>query len=163
TAATTVLTICSAFVHQTGSVRRVRTLLVLAGCEAVARGRRRRPGARRHGRSDPDRAGAGAGRVARRARRAHRRGHGAHAALGDADMRPAVMPQRFHEALAASGSPADVAALEPQVEEWCARLADSPLPASLDHNDLHPWNVLDGPRYYDWGDAVIAHPFAAML
>ena len=84
-------------------------------------------------------------------------------ALGVADMRPAVMRERFDQALAAAGSPADVAALEPQVGEWCTRLAASPLPASLDHNDLHPWNVLDGPRYYDWGDAVIAHPFAAML
>jgi hypothetical protein len=84
-------------------------------------------------------------------------------ALGVADMRPAVMRERFDQALAAAGSPADVAALAPQVGEWCARLAASPLPASLDHNDLHPWNVLEGPRYYDWGDAVIAHPFAAML
>jgi hypothetical protein len=34
-------------------------------------------------------------------------------------------------------------------------------------NDLHPWNVLgDGAgdaRFYDWGDCVVAHPFAAML
>jgi hypothetical protein len=84
-------------------------------------------------------------------------------ALGVPDMRPAVMPERFEEALAATGNPADVAALAPQVAEWCARLAESRLPASLDHNDLHPWNMLAGPRYYDWGDAVLAHPFAAML
>ena len=47
--------------------------------------------------------------------------------------------------------------------EWCEELAASPLPASLDHNDLHPWNMLAGPRYFDWGDAVVAHPFAVML
>ena len=84
-------------------------------------------------------------------------------ALGVHDMRPAIMPARFHEALAAAGHPAAVAALEPTVDEWCEQLAASPLPASLDHNDLHPWNILAGPRYYDWGDAVVAHPFAAML
>jgi aminoglycoside phosphotransferase (APT) family kinase protein len=42
------------------------------------------------------------------------------------------------------------------------------VPASLDHNDLHPGNVLDGGapgaavRFYDWGDAVIAHPFTSL-
>ena len=84
-------------------------------------------------------------------------------ALGVPDMRPPVMPDRFHEALAAAGGNAEVAAMEPEVTAWCERLAASPLPPSLDHNDLHPWNMLDGPRYYDWGDSVIAHPFAAML
>ena len=85
-------------------------------------------------------------------------------ALGVQDMRPAVMPERFEEALAAAGRELpEVAALAPQVGEWCERLAASPLPASLDHNDLHPWNILAGPRYYDWGDAVLAHPFAAMF
>jgi hypothetical protein len=85
-------------------------------------------------------------------------------ALGVPDMRPAVMPARFEQALVAAGRGLpDVAALAPQVGEWCERLAASPLPAGLDHNDLHPWNILAGPRYYDWGDAVLAHPFAAML
>ena len=84
-------------------------------------------------------------------------------ALGVPDMRPAAMPARFHEALAVAGGSAGVAAMEPAVREWCERLASSPLAASLDHNDLHPWNILDGPRFYDWGDSVIAHPFAAML
>ena len=85
-------------------------------------------------------------------------------ALGVHDMRPAAMPARFHEALAAAGRELpDVAALAPKVEEWCDRLAASPVTASLDHNDLHPWNILAGPRYYDWGDAVVAHAFAAMF
>jgi hypothetical protein len=84
-------------------------------------------------------------------------------ALGVADMRPAVMPERLVEALAAAGGNAQVEAMATEVAEWCERLAASPLAASLDHNDLHPWNILDGSRYYDWGDAVVAHPFAAML
>ena len=100
---------------------------------------------------------------------------GAMLALGVADMRPAVMPERFHEALEAAG-PVDaagraihrrVAAMERTVASWCERLAASPVPPSLDHNDLHPWNILDDgtaeARFYDWGDSVVAHPFAAML
>jgi hypothetical protein len=93
-------------------------------------------------------------------------------ALGVADMRPAAMPARFEEALRvvgdADGVASQVAALRPTVLDWCRRLEASPVPPSLDHNDLHPWNVLEagegaGFRYYDWGDAVVAHPFAAML
>lgn len=53
---------------------------------------------------------------------------------------------------------------------WARRLAASPVPPSLDHQDLHAGNILippSGPgqrtRFYDWGDSVIAHPFASML
>jgi len=93
--------------------------------------------------------------------------------LGLADMRPAAMPDRFAEALAVAGEHAAgrdraaldrVAELRPRFDEWCARLAESPVPASLDHNDLHPGNVFaTGTRFYDWGDAVVSHPFASML
>jgi hypothetical protein len=107
-------------------------------------------------------------------------------ALGVPDMRPEVMPERFEEALEAArasapsapppgapspsaaspaGALAAVEALRDDVARWCERLAESPVPASLDHNDLHHHNVLgDGPyRFYDWGDAVVAHAFAVML
>jgi Phosphotransferase enzyme family len=93
-------------------------------------------------------------------------------ALGVPDMRPAAMPARFGEALEATrgGDAATlsrIAAMEPTVLAWCERLAASPLPPSLDHNDLHPRNVLvedaGAMRYYDWGDSVVAHPFAATL
>jgi hypothetical protein len=104
-------------------------------------------------------------------------------AVGLSDMRATVMPQRFEEALelvapylARRGTPDELSAYErlrgmrAQVTDWCQRLADAPGAASLDHNDLHPWNVFwaeepDGPkaRFYDWGDAVVAHPFASML
>ena len=103
-------------------------------------------------------------------------------ALGVPDMRPELMPARFVEALEAArasappappaGAPASpagrlaaVEALRDDVARWCERLAASPVPASLDHNDLHGRNVLgEGPyRFYDWGDAVVAHAFAALL
>ena len=106
--------------------------------------------------------------------------------LGVPDMRPEVIPERFPEALEAArasapsvppagapspsaaspaGTLAAVEALADDVARWCERLAASPVPVSLDHNDLHQDNVLGtGPyRFYDWGDAVLAHAFAAML
>jgi len=94
-------------------------------------------------------------------------------AIGLPDMRPAVMPERFRDALAAvraepggAAVAVRVAALEGTVAGWCERLAASRMGVSLDDNDLHAWNVLGDehdPRYYDWGDSVVAHPFAAAL
>lgn len=101
-------------------------------------------------------------------------------AAGVPDMRPAAMLDAFDRAVAATaaaaaGHPqraarhAAVSAARPRVREWCARLTGSAVPASLDHNDLHPGNIFSGPtpqdpvRFFDWGDAVVAHPFAAML
>jgi hypothetical protein len=101
--------------------------------------------------------------------------------LGVSDMRAAVMPQRFDEAalevasrLAQGGSSEDRATYERVLAqrdtfgEWCRELAQSPILPSLDHNDLHPWNIFwnaDGQRtrFYDWGDSVVAHPFASLL
>lgn len=88
--------------------------------------------------------------------------------LGALDMRPAVLPERFEQALAlAADSPERerLEALRPDVARWCEELAGAPGPASIDHNDLHPDNVFIGPppRAYDWGDSVVAHPFATML
>jgi aminoglycoside phosphotransferase (APT) family kinase protein len=100
-------------------------------------------------------------------------------AAGVPDMRPAVMAARFDEALDAmrgyverTGAPSDrealarVAALRETVTAWCEELEVAPGRPSLDHNDLHPWNILPGDghaRFYDWGDSVVAHPFASML
>ncbi|HYI37417.1 MAG TPA: phosphotransferase [Thermoleophilaceae bacterium] len=89
-------------------------------------------------------------------------------ALGAADMRPAVLPRRFEEALEATGGGAErtrLEALRPDVARWCDELARAPAEPSIDHNDLHPDNVFAGPppRAYDWGDSVVAHPFATML
>jgi hypothetical protein len=95
--------------------------------------------------------------------------------LGLLDMRPERMPARFDEALefarayAGRDEPAVVAALaglRPWFADRCAALAATGRPAAVDHNDLHTGNVVgaaDGPRFYDWGDAVLAHPFACLL
>jgi len=101
--------------------------------------------------------------------------------LGVSDMRAAVMPQRFDEAArevathVARGASADdratyerALALRGAFGEWCRELAQSPISPSLDHNDLHPWNIFSSgegqrTRFYDWGDSVVAHPFASLL
>jgi Phosphotransferase enzyme family len=99
---------------------------------------------------------------------------------GVTDMRATVMPQRFEEALEFVGpylerrGTADERAaygrlleLRGSVADWCRRLGEAPGAATLDHNDLHPWNVFyvagRPSKFYDWGDAVLAHPFASML
>jgi hypothetical protein len=104
-------------------------------------------------------------------------------AIGLADMSPAVLPCRFDEALAGvteyaatEAGPDDraaharLAALPDRYASWCDELSAAGIAPSLDHNDLHAHNVLgDGPaerldaRFYDWGDAVLAHPFASLL
>jgi hypothetical protein len=103
--------------------------------------------------------------------------------LGVSDMRPTIMPSRFAQAFECIGeyvrtssevqvreTYARAAALRKTYQSWCSKLAGAPGGSSLDHNDLHGWNILisgapDHERmvFYDWGDSVIAHPFASML
>jgi Phosphotransferase enzyme family len=100
--------------------------------------------------------------------------------LGVSDMRPEIMPARFAEAVEAvrayverrGGDDSErarlreVVAMRDTVERWSEQLAGSVVPASLDHNDLHAWNILGSGsdvRFYDWGDGVVAQPFASML
>jgi len=106
-------------------------------------------------------------------------------ALGVSDMRAAALPAAFDEALRVASAYAEQRG-NPQDRElcarvgeqrelfagWCRELAAAPVEPSLDHNDLHPWNIFvqrSAPgaaieaRFYDWGDSVLAHPFASLL
>jgi hypothetical protein len=62
---------------------------------------------------------------------------------------------------------AGLRALRPKLHDVAARLADSGIPLSIQHDDLHDGNVLLSPaagaRIVDWGDAGIGHPFATLL
>jgi hypothetical protein len=52
-----------------------------------------------------------------------------------------------------------------RVRDLASELADSGVDASIQHDDLHDGNVLVGPegdRFFDWGDASVAHPFATL-
>jgi hypothetical protein len=99
--------------------------------------------------------------------------------FGVPDLRPAAMPgllTRLIEEPAAGLSEPDrtrLRALLPEYAEWCAVLAASGIASSLQHDDLHDGNVfvgrvgadqaLGGDRIFDWGDAVVAHPFGTLL
>jgi hypothetical protein len=101
-------------------------------------------------------------------------------ARGVPDHRPQGTPARAHELLAdpsamRRGHPDGlteeaerrVRGLLPDLAGWCAELAGSPVPVSIQHDDLHANNVmLDAAgrmTVIDWGDAHVAHPFATLL
>jgi hypothetical protein len=102
---------------------------------------------------------------------------------GTPDLGPAQLPSEYRrllDELAArptedSGLTREQAsALEsllPAYDDWCAELATSPMPDTLQHDDLHSNNVcwpgtvddLSSVRIIDWGDASVGHPFGTML
>jgi hypothetical protein len=56
--------------------------------------------------------------------------------------------------------------LAARLGELAAELDAHGLPATIDHSDLHAWNVLaPGGRYvvFDWHEAAVTHPFFSML
>jgi len=103
-----------------------------------------------------------------------------HAVIGAgvADCSPATVPERLDRMIAvlsrlADDHPAritfDVAdrlrEARPFVVAAARTLADSPLPSTLQHGDLHLWNVftVDGElRFFDFGDAQWAHSLEAL-
>ncbi|MGW7416016.1 aminoglycoside phosphotransferase family protein [Streptomyces sp. NPDC054863] len=57
-----------------------------------------------------------------------------------------------------------------QVADWAAELDAFGIPDSIDHSDLHEAQVFapgaDHPgryAFFDWGDAVVGHPFSSLL
>ena len=51
------------------------------------------------------------------------------------------------------------------VTDLAGRASDAGVPASIQHNDFHGGNIVvgpDGERFFDWGDAVVGHPFATL-
>jgi hypothetical protein len=51
------------------------------------------------------------------------------------------------------------------VDDAVGELEAAGIPASIQHDDLHGGNILvgaDGDRFFDWGDAVVAHPFSTL-
>ena len=83
---------------------------------------------------------------------------------GVPDRRLAVLPDRVAE-LVAELRPAGVDWLATRVAEACAELAALGIPETIEHADLHDAQVFAGPdgdRYFDWGDASVAHPFLSL-
>ena len=62
-----------------------------------------------------------------------------------------------------SGQAAALLALFPRFDEWCRDLAESRIPDSIQHDDLHSNNItwsgtMATSRIIDWGDASIGDP-----
>ncbi|GIF69085.1 phosphotransferase [Asanoa ishikariensis] len=92
-------------------------------------------------------------------------------ALGVPDQRPRLLPGLLAGLLDDPAVRADlgtdrlaaITAVVPAYETWCAELAGDGLGASLQHDDLHDGNVFVNGRFFDWGDASVAHPFGTLL
>ena len=81
------------------------------------------------------------------------------------DHTPSVMPALFREQLSVLevGPRAELEALLPRYDTWCEELAGSGIWSTVQHDDLHDGNVFANHLIFDWGDAVLAHPFASLL
>lgn len=100
-------------------------------------------------------------------------------ALGVPDHRPEVLPELFEALLddeeslllgaedgLDAGAYERLRAHRTEFAEHCRRLADSGVAPSVQHDDLHDGNIFvgdDGHRFFDWGDASVAHPFGTLL
>ncbi|NJP30441.1 phosphotransferase [Micromonospora thermarum] len=100
-------------------------------------------------------------------------------ALGLPDHRPQVLPELFEALLddeeslllGAEGGLSPEAhqrlrAHRDTFAEDCRRLAESGVAPTVQHDDLHDGNIFvtgDGYRFFDWGDASLAHPFGTLL
>ena len=64
------------------------------------------------------------------------------------------------------GEVAQLRALAPRFRELCAELDALRLPASIQHDDLHEWNIFvrgDRVAIYDWGDSSVGFPLWSWL
>jgi len=97
--------------------------------------------------------------------------------VGVPDLRPARMPERLRaliddpDARLGEADRARLQRIVPDYVTWCEALAASGIEPTLQHDDLHDGNVFvaQGDRFaaedriFDWGDAVVAHPFGTLL
>ncbi len=80
--------------------------------------------------------------------------------LGARDRRLAALAIEIEGAFEAAGM-ADSERAVAQLQSCCEELGEGPLPQTLVHGDLHPWNVMvdgDELRIFDWSDACVSHP-----
>jgi Phosphotransferase enzyme family len=101
-------------------------------------------------------------------------------AAGTPDGRPAALPGELARLLDDDGAWARLSPEEreegaiarrrlrevlPEVVALAAELDALGVRASVQHDDFHGGNILVGPagdRFFDWGDALVAHPFATL-
>ncbi|WP_030813118.1 phosphotransferase [Streptomyces sp. NRRL F-2799] len=92
-------------------------------------------------------------------------------ALGVPRLRVGDVPASFDRLRDGNGSlepeqRAQLDALRPRLVDWCAELDGLGVPDSLDHADLHEGQLFHPEpgrfTYFDWGDAIVSHPFASL-
>jgi hypothetical protein len=89
-----------------------------------------------------------------------------HLAHGVPDQRTATLPAQYAEMLERDELPwrgdqrERLRRFERRFGDLCTDLGDA---ATIQHDDLHIYNVYDGPRILDWGDSCIAHPFFSLV
>ena len=95
-----------------------------------------------------------------------------HIANGVPDMRFETLPARYADFTSRPELPLEqhdrerLRSLEPRFNALCGELAESGIPYSIQHDDLHFGNVFDDGttmRVLDWGDASVAHPFFSLV
>jgi hypothetical protein len=92
-------------------------------------------------------------------------------AHGVPDLRVATLPSRLDELLRCELPLEDheidrLRGFQPRFEALCRELAACGVSDSVQHDDLHVWNLYTGDgrlRFLDWGDASISHPFASLV
>ncbi len=94
------------------------------------------------------------------------------AALGVPAAGPRALPALFDRLIAENAvltrqDRLDLEPLRPRLAGWCEELAASGVADSLDHADLHE-KQLFAPvsgrcAFFDWGDALVGHPFCSLL
>jgi hypothetical protein len=88
-----------------------------------------------------------------------------HVAAGVPDLRLARLPERYAQLLDEVDD-ARLRQFEPRFAELCMELAARAVPETIQHDDLHQFNVYirDGrPRILDWGDSSVAHPYFSLV
>ena len=92
--------------------------------------------------------------------------------LGTPDLRLATLPDRLAAlvedpgVVLATEERARLRAALSRVASWRDQLAAIGIAPSVQHDDLHDGNVFvgeAGDRFFDWGDASVAHPFGSLL
>lgn len=85
-------------------------------------------------------------------------------AIGRLGALPAGDPRRVPEDVVDR-----IRALLPQIERWSDVVGDLDLPLTINHNDLHAFNVIapggaaEPLRFFDFGDAVVTDPLGALI
>jgi len=88
-----------------------------------------------------------------------------HVAAGVPDLRLAALPARYAQLLDELGDER-LRRFEPRFAELCVELAARGVPETIQHDDLHQFNVYvrDGrPRILDWGDSSVGHPYFSLV